>query len=391
MASASLRLHALPAPSILPSSSDFQNPAKTLTLTVRFPKRFVVRSSQGPLSESEEDRWLREERRWLREEQRWLREESRWNSERDALDREITTLKLEIEVLKRERLSQEASVVDLITNLTGLLQTLKGADLKSVVASSRSQIPDRIEEKHVLLEEEPVVDSAPEKERKKKKRLLRKGSEGEDVRAMQKALQKLGFYSGEEDVEFSTFSSGTESAVKTWQASVGLPEDGVMTLELLERLHGEVPLQANADADYEETSVEPIAGKDGVNGSVRASSTSVTEVSEIKEMLLTDNVFMEAETSEHKVFLLGENRWEEPSRLAGSNKQIGKGEAKSGTKCLACRGEGRLMCTECDGTGEPNVEEQFLDWVEDGAKCPYCEGLGYTICDVCDGRAVISS
>ncbi|KAF3796323.1 hypothetical protein EJ110_NYTH03811 [Nymphaea thermarum] len=57
-------------------------------------------------------------------------------------------------------------------------------------------------------------------------------------------------------------------------------------------------------------------------------------------MLLKDNVFMEAETSEHIVFLLVENRWEEPSRLSGSNKHIGKGEAKSGTKCVACRGEG---------------------------------------------------
>ncbi|KAF3796319.1 Endoglucanase 10 [Nymphaea thermarum] len=75
--------------------------------------------------------------------------------------------------------------------------------------------------------------------------------------------------------------------------------------------------------------------QDGVNGSVRASSTSVTEVSEMKEMLLKDNVFVEVVTSEHKAFLLGENRWEEPSRLLGSNKR-----------------------NECDGTGEPNVQEQ---------------------------------
>lgn len=32
-------------------------------------------------------------------------------------------------------------------------------------------------------------------------------------------MQKLGFYSGEEDIEFSSFSSGTERAVKTWQVS----------------------------------------------------------------------------------------------------------------------------------------------------------------------------
>lgn len=83
--------------------------------------------------------------------------------------------------------------------------------------------------------------------------------------------------------------------------------------------------------------------------------------------------------------------------------------------------------TECDGTGEPNVEPQvrwglrhfttsashyffhsfvalfssfvyivkfafqFLEWVDEGAKCPYCEGLGYAICDVCEGRATIQT
>jgi len=79
----------------------------------------------------------------------------------------------------------------------------------------------------------------------------------------QEALLKLGFYSGEEDMEYSTFSSGTDRAVKTWQvsntvllkiilhamlhlcylmirtlfqATVGTSENGVMTSELLERL-----------------------------------------------------------------------------------------------------------------------------------------------------------
>jgi protein disulfide-isomerase len=36
---------------------------------------------------------------------------------------------------------------------------------------------------------------------------------------LQEALQKLGFYCGEEDTEFSSFSTGTERAVKTWQVS----------------------------------------------------------------------------------------------------------------------------------------------------------------------------
>lgn len=37
----------------------------------------------------------------------------------------------------------------------------------------------------------------------------------------QEALQRLGFYSGEEDMEYSSFSSGTERAVRTWQVTVG--------------------------------------------------------------------------------------------------------------------------------------------------------------------------
>ena len=35
----------------------------------------------------------------------------------------------------------------------------------------------------------------------------------------QEALEKLGFYCGEEDMENSAFSTGTERAVQTWQVS----------------------------------------------------------------------------------------------------------------------------------------------------------------------------
>lgn len=36
---------------------------------------------------------------------------------------------------------------------------------------------------------------------------------------LQEALEALGFYSGEEDMEYSVFDAGTERAVKTWQVS----------------------------------------------------------------------------------------------------------------------------------------------------------------------------
>ncbi|CAL8137814.1 unnamed protein product [Prunus armeniaca] len=84
-------------------------------------------------------------------------------------------------------------------------------------SSSRAVELDHIQEE---IEE---VSAVPEvKEKKKSRNALRKGSEGEEVRAMQEASQKLGFYLGEEDMEFSSFSSGTERAVKTWQALCAL-------------------------------------------------------------------------------------------------------------------------------------------------------------------------
>ncbi|KAL6287366.1 hypothetical protein ACE6H2_011756 [Prunus campanulata] len=72
-------------------------------------------------------------------------------------------------------------------------------------SSSRAMELDHIQEE---IEE---VSAVPEvKEKKKSRNALRKGSEGEE-----EALQKLGFYSVEEDMEFSSFSSGTERVVKT--------------------------------------------------------------------------------------------------------------------------------------------------------------------------------
>jgi peptidoglycan hydrolase-like protein with peptidoglycan-binding domain len=53
------------------------------------------------------------------------------------------------------------------------------------------------------------------------------GCRREEVRLLQEALEELGFYSGEEDIEYSMFSSGTETAVKAWQASRCVQEDGI--------------------------------------------------------------------------------------------------------------------------------------------------------------------
>ncbi|KAK9287924.1 hypothetical protein L1049_016369 [Liquidambar formosana] len=354
--------------------------------------------------EREEVRWLREEQRWLREEQRWLRQESRWHSERESLLREISDLKLKIEALERQNSMQGASISETIANVAAMLQVLKETDLgpaKNRIAESGSsaspmalEAQERREEEEVVVEEMVVKEiRVVEKEegevKKVKRRALRKGSEGDEVRAMQEALQKLGFYSGEEDMEYSSFSSGTERAVKTWQATQGAPEDGIMSAELLERLYMEQQIEGsgltiNAALKGNEVIAPP---KEVANG---AAFSSVTEFSEIQQTVVREDGVKEVDVTQHRVFLLGENRWEEPSRLIDRDNQVGGSKTRSAaTKCLTCRGEGRLLCTECDGTGEPNIEEQFLEWVDEGAKCPYCEGLGYTICDLCEGKPMI--
>ncbi|EMS67632.1 hypothetical protein TRIUR3_13397 [Triticum urartu] len=195
----------------------------------------------------------------------------------------------------------------------------------------------------------------------------------------QEALEKLGFYSGEEDTEFSSFSTGTERAIKTWQASIGTTEDGLMTSELLEML-----FTGRTQDDLKKASLETPTpshsqyfSDEGVNGAL---VPPVTETAELQQP-----VEEKIDYNKHRVYLLGENRWEDPSRLTKKDKPISGSTAASTKQCITCRGEGRLLCLECDGTGEPNIEPQFLEWVGEDTKCPYCEGLGYTICDVCQG------
>lgn len=72
---------------------------------------------------------------------------------------------------------------------------------------------------------------------------------------------------------------------------------------------------------------------------------SASEIAEIKETIVKEIGDAEVEVSAHRVFLLGENRWEEPSRLKGRDKPISRNKVVSPTTCLTCRGEGRLMCS----------------------------------------------
>ncbi|XWS35117.1 hypothetical protein CRYUN_Cryun21dG0098700 [Craigia yunnanensis] len=370
--------------------------SKPSSLSPSPPKLFICFSSSpsSPNSSNfvpEESRWLREEQRWLREEQRWLREEQRWLNEKESLLRQISELKLQIQALENRNSVQGATSAETISNIGALLQVLKE---KSRIAESgesrREMVLEEVKEKEVVVEEGVRVLERKEKEVEKniERKALRVGNEGDQVREMQEALEKLGFYSGEEDMEFSSFSSGTERAVKTWQATVGIREDGIMTAELLQRLLGEQQIKSSSSSNIADHEITPLTILEkGTNG---AAIASLTEISEIQQKVVKEEVFKETEVSQHRVFLLGENRWEEPSRLAGKDKHIMESKNKdTATRCNACRGEGRLMCTECDGTGEPNVEPQFVEWVDEGANCPYCDGLGYTICDVCQGKTVV--
>ncbi|XVF65124.1 hypothetical protein PTKIN_Ptkin09bG0221700 [Pterospermum kingtungense] len=384
-----LSFHPPPLNYSFPSNSNSN--AKPSSLSPSPSKLFICFSSSSPLNNSsnfdrEEARWLREEQRWLREEQRWLREEQRWLNERDSLLRQISELKLQIQALENWNSVQGASVSETISSIGALLQVLKEKNrIAENGESTREMVLEEVKEKEVVVEEEGVrfLEKEKEVEKKIERKALRVGSEGDQVREMQEALEKLGFYSGEEDMEFSSFSSGTERAVKTWQAAVGVREDGVMTAELLGRLlEQQIKSSSSANIADQEIATPTIPEKEGTNGAAIASLT------DMQQKVVKEEGFTETEVSHHRVFLLGENRWEEPSRLGGRDKQQNKAK-DTATSCHACRGEGRIMCTECDGTGEPNVEPQFLEWVDEGANCPYCEGLGYTICDVCQGKAVV--
>ncbi|KAI3515682.1 hypothetical protein L1887_14585 [Cichorium endivia] len=180
----------------------------------------ILMSTSSSEYEREESRWLREEQRWLREEQRWIREERRWEAERESLLNEIKALKLQIEDLRHEGANNSVS------NVSNLLHVLKkevsqiaesGSSVAPLVVEAAAAAVEEAEEVVVVKEVIKTVEEVKEKEITKKRTTLRVGSEGDQVRLLQEALQKLGFYCGEEDDEFSSFSTCTKTAVKTWQ------------------------------------------------------------------------------------------------------------------------------------------------------------------------------
>lgn len=417
--------------------------------------------------EREEARWLREEKRWHREEERWLREEARWAAERkDLLEQaliskeEIKALKFEIAQLdsrvKDDKVKDE-TLSDLIVSLTSLLQSLNMAasletenqgssfqaqistsastftEISKALADISSEIPTKSIEMVASLSPPSILElksapSTPSYSSERKKRALKRGAEGDDVKAMQEALAKLGFYSGEDDMEYSTFSSGTERAVRSWQATLGASEDGIVTTELLIKLLGEEtpkknasnsPSQVNVTSSAKAAASASNAGAKGpasevkTVGTVKAAASSSFAgakgaSSDVKVKTSADAGTEKAtglkadsfspnksgsngvEAPQRRVYLLGENRWEEPDRLLSKNGPTVTAAVTKmvGERCFSCKGQGNMVCTECEGSGQLNVEEQFLEWADEDAKCPYCEGKGVLDCDVCAGKGV---
>lgn len=77
-----------------------------------------------------------------------------------------------------------------IANIAGLLQVLKERGLIAESGSSASPLVLLEKEKEVVVVEEKVARVSEEGEKKRRK-TLRKGSEGDEVRAMQVCSQSL--------------------------------------------------------------------------------------------------------------------------------------------------------------------------------------------------------
>jgi len=403
--------------------------------------------------EREEARWLREEQRWLREEERWRREETRWTEERNAWAQESLAMAEEIKALKQEMEQLRAytsserltngSLSNVTTGLKALLEYLQTSEFKqappitekrhalhtssssfTVSSSSSSSSETNTISKEgidlathstasmsdfsidlVPVEEDIVSVSSSSKTASgsttgrglqepnstqnspTRRRVLKRGAEGAEVRTLQEALAKLGYYSGEEEIEYSSFATGTEAAAKAWQVSVGAVDDGVMSSQLLAQLYGEensaVAVSERKQPNGQASSAKQTAGS--------LETKPMEQEREIDRFSTTDDET--GHGSRTRVYLLGENRWEDSSRLIKKSKgQTMNSKPATVMMCFSCRGEGVTLCTECEGTGDLNVEEQFLEWVEENAKCPYCEGSGSVSCDVClGGRALKSS
>ncbi|CAM6127467.1 unnamed protein product [Calypogeia fissa] len=241
----------------------------------------------------------------------------------------------------------------------------------------------------------PTINNAPPTTPAAKK-TMKSGMEGNDVKELHDALTELGFYSGEEDIEFSVFSHGTEDAVKTWQATQGVPEDGRVTAELMAALLAEVAANVSPTKDGAKSNSEPTAKATQPTPATKQPAPSDSSRKREIDKYERSDAQETGTGSSRRVYLLGENRWEEPGRVQKKQEEERRIKLGQTTRmkvvvetCFVCRGVGTMLCTDCEGTGDLNVEEQFLEWLDEGeAKCPYCDGSGAVECEVCFAAGV---
>ncbi|KAI3437857.1 hypothetical protein D9Q98_000303 [Chlorella vulgaris] len=115
--------------------------------------------------------------------------------------------------------------------------------------------------------------------------VLHEGDGGREVHALQVALERAGFYPSEDEIRWWTFGDGTLSALKTFQACSGYPESGVCDGATWRFLLGD-------DASP----------------------------SEILNLYTGDSADEDlSEQNTDRVWLLGEQRWEDRSRVKRSS------------------------------------------------------------------------
>lgn len=108
-------------------------------------------------------------------------------------------------------------------------------------------------------------------------KVLAKGDEGSEVKELQELLIKLGYSLGSLGADGS-FGSKTLTAVKAFQKSVGLTQDGIVGPQTLEQLRVAAENLANRKAYTKKQFVEDVqrilgAGVDGIPGPITMSKT----------------------------------------------------------------------------------------------------------------------
>jgi len=139
--------------------------------------------------------------------------------------------------------SETIEVVELKTKLTDEFIDLLGKYPTAktfLVAPSSSPIPPA---------NAPDISIAPNPTLPKLTRILRWGTKGDDVKALQQVLNKLGFDAGDVDGEFE---NNTEEAVKAFQLKAGLMVDGEVGPMTWGKLGGEY------DPDFSTDPSDPI-------------------------------------------------------------------------------------------------------------------------------------